>query len=177
MRALLHRHRTTLLAVALLLLAVGLKWWYRTATVAELDFVLHPVAEAIRLTTGAPWTLHPQLGYVFRDLGMVIDRSCSGINFLAIVWATFAFLLLRRATCGCVAPYLVVVAGGVAYLLTLLANTGRILTMVALEQQGFHPGAKQHEALGAFFFITILLLASLLLDRSIRQRPTHAPLA
>lgn len=171
------RSRTIALALLLLGLAVGVKWWYRTATLDELTFALRPVAGAISLFTGAPWTLEPGEGYVFRELGMVVDRSCSGINFLVIVWITFAFLLLRRSAMGCVAPYMVLLAGVVAYLLTLLANTGRILCMVALEQQGYHAGPKQHEALGAFFFIGILLLASLVLDRSMQHRPTDAPLA
>lgn len=171
------RARTILLALALLGVAFGVKWWYRTATLDELGFVLRPVAGAVGLFTGVPYDLVPGEGYVFRELGMVIDRSCSGINFLVIVWITFAFLLLRRAAAGCVAPHMAVLAGVAAYLLTLLANTGRILCMVALEQQGYHPGPKQHEALGAFFFISILLLASLALDRSLQHRPTDASLA
>lgn len=171
------RTRTILLALVLLGVAVGVKWWYRTATLDDLDFVLRPVSGAISLFTGAAWHLVPGEGYVFRTLGMVIDRSCSGINFLVIVWITFAFLLLRRAAAGCVAPYVVLLAGLAAYLLTLLANAGRILCMVALQQQSYHPGPKQHEALGAFFFISILLLASLALDRSLQHRPTDASLA
>lgn len=166
------RHRTTLLALVLLAMAVGLKWWYRTATPDDLAFVLRPVAAAISALTGAPYTFVPGEGYVFRALGMVIDRSCSGINFLAITWATFAFLLLRRHAAGCVAPYMALLAGALAYALTLFANTGRILTLVKVQAIGYHLGQKQHEAVGAFFFIAILLLASLLLDRSLHQRPT-----
>jgi exosortase K len=171
------RLKTIVLALVLLGTAVAVKWWYRTATLDDLAFVLRPVAEAITLFTGSPWTLVPAEGYVFRELGMVIDRSCSGINFLVIVWITFAFLLVRRSAAGCVAPYMAVIAGAGAYVLTLLANTGRILCLVALEQQGHHAGPKQHEALGAFFFISILLLASLALDRSLQPRTYDATIA
>ena len=96
---------------------------------------------------------------------------------MVIVWITFAFVILRRSTAGCMSPHLALLAGIVAYLLTILTNTGRILSMVILHQQEIQLGPKQHEALGAFFFISILVLASLLLDRSLQRQTTHAPLA
>ena len=169
--------RMVVLAMALLVLAIAVKWWYRTATLDQLDFVLWPVANAITLFTGATWIVVPGEGYVFRSLGMVIDRSCSGINFMVIVWITFAFVLLRRSAAGCLSPYMALLAGVAAYLLTILTNTGRILSMVMLHQQEIQLGQKQHEGLGAFFFISILVLSSMLLDRSLQRHTTHATLA
>ena len=170
------RHRHTLLAGGLLIIALLLRRWSHQADVADLAFLLRPTATAISLFTDAPWTLVPDKGHAFTTLGMIIDRSCSGITFLITAWATFTFLLLRRAPSVRSGILGSAVAGLAAYLLTLTVNTGRILAMVMLDQQGLALGTKQHEAFGAFYFIGALLAACLLLDRTIRNHHTDAPI-
>lgn len=159
------KRKTIVLGALLLAAAFALKWWYRTATVEQLGFVLTPVATFISLLTGASHSFVPGQGHLFPDLGILIDRSCSGVNFLIIATASFTFQWLRRADAGCARPILVIIIGIGAWVLTMLANTGRILSMVHLEKLGAHLGPTAHEALGAFFFLATLLLASLALDR------------
>ena len=159
------KRKTIILGVLLLAAAFALKWWYRSATVDQLGFVLTPVTRLIHAFTGAPSTFIPGQGHLFVDLGILIDRSCSGINFLIIATASFTFLWLRRIDGGCARPILATVIVLGAWALTILANTGRILLMVQLEDFDLHLNATLHEALGAFFFLASLLLASLAFDR------------
>lgn len=159
------------LAVVLLGAAFALKWWYRAAGVDELYFVLKPVATLVGLLSGEPWTLVPGEGYVFPGIRVLIDRSCSGINFLVIAAASFAFLVLRRTDAGCSAPLLAVLAVCGAYVLTILVNSGRILVLIALQRLALPVSPVMHEAIGAFFFLAGLLLAALLFDRHLRPPP------
>ncbi|MBL7950577.1 MAG: exosortase K [Flavobacteriales bacterium] len=167
------KRKTIVLGMLLLAAAFALKWWYRTATVEQLGFVLTPVTTLISLLTGVTSTFVPGQGHLFPELGIVIDRSCSGINFLIITTASFTFLWLRRTDGGCSRTMLATVVVIAAWVLTVLANTGRILFMVHLEEFGFHFGPTVHEALGAFFFLASLLLASLAFDRLL-PRHHHA---
>jgi exosortase K len=172
-----RRQRTSILGLSLVLLggAFALKWWYRDATVDDLWFVLRPVATVVGLLSGEPWTLVVGEGYVFPGLHMLIDRSCSGINFLVIATASFAFLLLHRADAGCAAPLLALLSTGGAYLLTVLVNSGRILTLIGLQRLELPISPVMHEAIGAFYFLAGLMLATLLFDRHLRPPPpTHA---
>jgi exosortase K len=159
------------LATILLGFAFAVKWWYRTASVDDLGFVLRPVAALTGAFTGEAWTYMPGQGYWFPGLRVLIDGSCSGINFLIITTATFAFLILRRPGMGCSAPLLAVIATSGAYLLTIVTNAGRILTMIHVQRAGLLPGPTAHEALGAFFFVLALLAAALLLDRFLSRKP------
>lgn len=159
------------LAVVLLAAAFALKWWYRAADVNDLHFVLKPVASLVGLLSGEAWTLVPGEGYVFPGIHVLIDRSCSGINFLVIASASFAFLLLRRADAGCSAPLLAALAVGGAYVLTVLVNSGRILVLIALQRLALPVSPVMHEAIGAFFFLASLVLATLLFDRHLRTTP------
>lgn len=167
------KRKTIVVGVLLLAATFALKWWYRTATVEQLGFVLTPVTTFINLLTGAASMFVPGQGHLFPELGILIDRSCSGINFLIITTASFTFLWLRRIDGGRSRPILATVIIIAAWMLTILANTGRILLMVHLDDFGLHVGPTVHEALGAFFFLATLLLASLAFDRLL-PRHHHA---
>ena len=159
------RDKRTLLLTATLLLcgAVLLKWWYRSATLEDLAFVLRPVSGLVSLFTGEAYLYRPQEGYLFPGLRILIDRSCSGINFMVIATATFALLVVRRTDGGCARPLLALLTAFGAYALTIGANAGRILFMVWSQRMGLHLAPTAHEAVGAAFFLIALLLASLLL--------------
>ncbi len=162
------------LAALLLCGAFGLKWWYRTTSVDELAFLLKPVAGIIGLLSGEEWHWVGGTGALFPGAHVLIDRSCSGINFLVITAATFAFLLLKRPDAGCSRPLLAVLSVGGAIALTVLANSGRILAMLWLQRAGIHLAPTAHEAVGAFFFLAALLLASLALDRWLQPRAARS---
>lgn len=161
------RLTTIFLALGLLAGAFAVKWWYRDATVDELGFVLRPVSALVAAITGGSCTYAADQGYLFPSLGIRIDRSCSGINFLVIATASFALLILRRTDGGCARPFLAVLAAGGAYLLTIVANSGRIVAMVWAERAGFALAPRAHEAVGAFFFLASLLVAVALFHRAL----------
>lgn len=163
----LQKIRPYVLPCLLLVAAFSLKWWYRTASEEQLQFMLGPVAMLVTAFTGVEHGHVAGQGYYFAELNVLVDRSCSGLNFLIITTATFAFVLMRRPRCGCFSPFLSLLAILAAYVVTLLANSGRIVAMVQLQRIGLHLGPTAHEALGAFFFLILLLLASLALDRSL----------
>ncbi len=172
------QRKTLVLGVLLLAAAFALKWWYRTATVDELSVLLRPVATLVGLASGEPWQWVAGTGAFFPDAHVLIDRSCSGINFLVIALATFTFLVLRRSDAGCGRPLLALLTLCGAVALTVLANSGRILLILWLQRLGVHLAPAAHEAVGAFFFLTSLLLASVALDRLLRTTtPLPVPCA
>lgn len=150
--------------------AIAVKWWYRSATVEDLGFMLRPVSALLEWTSGSPSTYSAGSGYAFHDLGIRIDRSCSGINFLIIATASFTLLFIRHATSGRARPLLILLALPMAYVLALLANASRILCCVAAKPTGLLAAPRAHEAFGAFVFLGFLLLAVTLLHRAL---PRH----
>ena len=116
------------------------------------------------------------LGHLFPALGIRIDRSCSGINFLVIATICFALVILRRPDAGCMRPLLALLACGGAYALTIVVNAGRIVTMAWAKQGGLHLAPQAHEAVGAFFFLGALLVAVLLLHRLLSAMPQRPPI-
>lgn len=165
------RRASYLLTGALLCAAFAIKWWYREATVDELGFVLRPVSAMVSAVTGAASSYDPAVGHLFPTLGILIDRSCSGINFLVIATACFALVIMRRPDAGCSRPLLALLAFVGAYVLTIVVNAGRIVTLVRAAQSGLHLAPRAHEAVGAFFFLGALLISVLLLQRLLTRVP------
>jgi exosortase K len=160
------------LTAVLLTLAFGLKWWYRSASMEELGFMLRPVAWLVQLASGDPFVYDPVRGYLFHGLGIAIDRSCSGINFLVIAVSALSLIILQRGDGGCAHPLLALLASGGAYLLAIVVNSGRILTMAWAQRAGLHFSPRAHEAIGAFFFLFALILAAIALHHLLSRRPS-----
>lgn len=151
--------------------AFALKWWSISASVESLAFLLKPIAWIVSAFTGESWSIAAGSGYLFPGLGIVIDRSCSGIQFIVVAWATFAGLFLLRSgtrTAGARSVLLMAAAG---YALTVVVNSGRILSMVSVQRLGVTLGPTQHEAVGGLLYVIVLCLACLLLDRHLRHPP------
>lgn len=169
-----HSERKSI-AIGLLFLsgAFALKWWYRTATVDELGFMLAPVSKLVSLITGSPSTYTEGQGHLFPHLAILIDRSCSGINFLVIAVASLTLLWMHRLHAGAAWPLLALLIPAGAWALAILANTGRILLLVQLDRFGLHPGHTMHQGLGAFFFLASLLLSCIVFDRFLHHHSAH----
>ncbi|MCC6937787.1 MAG: exosortase K [Flavobacteriales bacterium] len=166
---------TLLLTLVLLAAAFGLKWWYMEATVAELGFMLKPVAYVVQAISGETYVFAPGRGYLFHGLGIAIDRSCSGINFLVITVATLSLLILKQGDGGCMRPVLALLCAAGAYVLAIAVNSGRILSMVWVRSAGFELSGRAHEAFGALIFLTGLSLAAISLHLLLTKRPSAQP--
>ncbi|MEO7081147.1 MAG: exosortase K [Flavobacteriales bacterium] len=161
--------------LVLLCAAFALKWWSLSASLKGLTFLLGPIAGIVSAFTGESWSIASANGYLFPGLGMVIDRSCSGIQFLVVSWAAFAGLFLLRSGSNAIGARSVLLMAAAGYVLTLLVNSGRILSMVWIERIGLTLGPTQHEAFGGLLYVIILCIACLLLDRHLRHSPpAHA---
>lgn len=161
------RRLTFLLGVIMLVAALGLKWWYRTASTEQLGFILRPVSALVGLLTNSASTYSTEDGFTFPALAIRIDRSCSGVNFLIITLASFAVLILRRPDGGCARPFLLLLAVPIAYVVAVVANTSRIISTLFLQRFDLLAAPRAHEAFGAFVFIGFLLLAVLLFRRAL----------
>lgn len=133
--------------------------------------MLRPVATLVQFISSDSFVYAPERGYLFHGLGIAIDRSCSGINFLVIAVSALSLVILQRGDGGCARPLLALLAAGGAYLLAIIVNSGRILAMAWAQRAGLQLSPRGHEAVGAFFFLVALALAAIALQRLLSRRP------
>jgi exosortase K len=133
MKERLNWNRKAQLIVALLC-AVALKFYYATASVNQLRWILAPTTRLVELVTGARFAFESNAGYMSSDHTFLIAASCAGVNFLI---AAFLMLSLRKLWINRSQKiswtFLPVTALG-AYLTTVVANAVRISTALLLRQ-------------------------------------------
>ena len=138
---------------------------------SDLSFLITPAAKVVGLFTGAP---HVPIddGMAFHSLGIVIDRSCSGASFLTVLLSVFALLLWRMRRGGPSDWWWAIALLLLAYPVTLLVNSARIVGILQLQRMLGPLSPTVHELLGGFLLLGFLFLISLIITHL--TRPTDA---
>jgi exosortase K len=79
--------------VAILGGALSLKFYYSTATVNQLRWILAPTTTVVEIVTGSRFYFEAHAGYMKSDHTFLIAASCAGVNFLI---TSFLMLSLRK---------------------------------------------------------------------------------
>lgn len=115
-----------MIALGVFTWAVAMKRWYQTAVVDQLHWMLGPTAKIVGWMCDDQFRFIWEMGYLSEDRTILINKDCSGVNFLIII-TTFSFAIrslqpdsfLGRKTGWLWIPIL-------SYLLAIAANTTRI---------------------------------------------------
>jgi len=170
--------------VYLLLIAfifILLKLYHRTADTDDLLFLLSPIAKIVEVATGVSATYIPGSGYLYEHLGIIIDKSCSGFNFACLCFLIIYLPALKYLTGTRKRLLAIPVALLFSFLLTILANSSRILLSISIRTS-----TKRiteilpnwlHFAEGVFvylfFLIVIYLLTNLILTQQTQSHEKH----
>ncbi|OJJ15765.1 exosortase K [marine bacterium AO1-C] len=142
------------------LVALGLKKFYQTAEVPDLQWILGPTKVLVQVFSGLSFTYDATEGYVNTAHQFSIAKSCAGVNFLIIVFCTsvFGFTLKIQNS---VRQWISLPAFlGIAYGLTVVVNAFRIISaltfgqtqMMGIDANGLH------EMEGVIVYLSFLLI-------------------
>jgi exosortase K len=158
--------------LVVLLCAAGAKLYYSTASVNQLRWILGPTTFLVELVTGYQFEFESYAGYIKSDRTFVIAASCAGVNFLITAFLMLALrkLWLHRSQTQSAAWRFIPLAGLIAYLATLVANTVRISTALRIgrmpaEAAAWLSPAQLHRFEGIFIYFGFLLLLFVLSER------------
>ncbi len=155
---------------------ISLKFWYKTASVEALAFILFPVTKIIEWTTGNSSTHQTGEGYLFSNLNIIISKSCSGFNFLLLcsVMLLVHFITNSKASSSNVLITITLLV--TSYLSTLLANCSRIVCSLKIEQQNQNIISADllHTSIGIFTYFSFLVATYLLVDHLYFKKLSNA---
>lgn len=129
-----------------------------------LRFLLAPTNKIIELIFSSAATYNNETGYFHPYLGMVINKSCSGLNFFLISFLMYSYLIIRS---NYIKKWLSIPSALLlAYITTILANVSRIagyVMIMNIESPLFSITEISwlHQAEGIFVYLTFLILAYL----------------
>ncbi len=154
---------------------ITLKFWYAGTANENLFFLLQPTDKIISLVTGTSSVYSPENGFYHDQLNIMIERSCSGFNFLILSFLVFTCLLIkhfkRMSSRIIVFPAVMVCV----YLFTIFVNSSRILVSVIVQKEAgnFFPDRPHHlihEVIGIVTNLTFLVLTYLLAQKILKQK-------
>ncbi|WP_298902643.1 exosortase K [uncultured Psychroserpens sp.] len=159
-------------------LVVILKFMYAHADNDMVLFMLKPINGVVETIANQNATYTSAIGFYFENLNIIIDKSCSGVNFWLISFMLFMFSLLKHTRTLFENIIVFPIAFAVTYLLTLFANISRILISIFIEKNTSFDYTWMHQAQGVFVYLTFLILFYLLTNHFIsKSNIRHAKFA
>lgn len=128
-----HRRRIAAVVVALAVVIIG-KELYRSASAAELRWILGPTAMLVGWVTGGDFKYEAGPGWVDRDLRFIIAPECAGVHFALAVFLALALGGLAGVSTWRRAALQLGAAAAIAYPAMLLVNTTRIAIAIAIHR-------------------------------------------
>jgi len=159
----------------LLLCALGLKFYYSTATVNELRWILAPTTALVQLLSSRSFEFESYTGYLSSDHRFVIAVSCAGVNFLITSFLMLALRSLWRRRFENVSWTFLPLTAALAYVTTVIANTVRICIALEIQRREIEinglSGNQLHRLEGIAVYFAFLLLLFVLTERSKSAKP------
>ena len=156
-------------SLAVLVCVFALKQYYSTASADQLKWILAPTASCVELLSGESFEFESHSGYISADHRFLIASSCAGVNFLLTAFLMLSARRLLFDSTKRVRWSFIPVSLFAAYLVTLMANTTRIL--IALKLQGMSAigsldSNQLHRLEGIFIYFLFLALLFLASERN-----------
>jgi exosortase K len=151
------------------LCGVALKYFYSTASVNELRWILAPTTFAVEFISRERFEFESYAGYINGNHTFVIAASCAGVNFLLTAFLMLSLGELWRNRRQNVRWSFFPLAALVSYVATLIANTVRITTALELRnlriESSWLSAGEIHRLEGIFVYFGFLLLLYVLTER------------
>lgn len=164
--------------VTVIATAVGLKFFYSSASVDELKWVLFPTASMVEFVTSERFTFESHAGYMKGDHSFLIAASCSGMNFLITAFMMLAVQRLWGRHRASVSWWFLPAGAAAAYGTTIVANSVRISTALWMRRLDLGLGLSQdglHRLEGIYVYFGFLFLLFVLSEQfGSRARQTNA---
>jgi exosortase K len=155
--------------------ALALKRRFGTASAEELDWLLAPTTFLVQLVTGQHFIHEARVGFVSEELPIIIAPACAGLNFFVIAILTLSFGIAPKLASPSRTALWLALCPLVAYAATLLANTVRIASAIAMHDVGIRvpmlTAAEAHRALGIAIYLPAAWILFAAAERFLGRRP------
>ena len=114
------------MAIVSLVIAWGLKYHYSNSSSDDLVWILAPTAYLVQMTGDITFERETGKGYVNSKNNIIIAPSCSGVNFMIIVFCLSVYIGIKKIRRTPIQFLWLVLSIVSSYLYTLIVNTFRI---------------------------------------------------
>lgn len=109
-----------------LVIAWSLKYHYSHSSSDDLVWILAPTTYLVEMTGDMTFARKIDTGYVNNESAIIIAPSCSGVNFMIIVFCLSAYMGLKKIKTTLTQVMWIIISITSSYIYTLFVNTFRI---------------------------------------------------
>lgn len=157
---------------------VWFKLYCNNAGNQELLLFLKPLAAAVGIFTGISFEYGPAVGFYNEAAGIVIGKSCAGVNFymILLLMLVFSFIARFRKTTSKVTAFVLFLA--LSYIGTVFVNISRVIGAIRVlaylrsAGNGLDPDMV-HKAAGILCFSFFLMIIYYFGNRLIKEGSTN----
>ena len=151
------------------------KYLFTFANNNDLIFLLKPIDKIVTIFTGFSSTYILENGYYYKDLNIILDKSCSGFNLWLLTFLIFISLFLnffKSRNKKLIAILIVLIF---AYFFTIFVNSSRIIVSIIIENRvgDFIDKDLLHEAIGIITNLSFLILTYFLTNKFLIKRKNN----
>ena len=158
-----------LMIILSLAIAWGLKHHYSHSRADDLGWMLGPTSYLVQTVSGMSFEKVENTGYLNHESGIIIAPSCSGINFMIIVFCLSIYVGLKKSEGVYTSLSWIFLSISTSYSCTVIVNTFRILLSIYSIETGVLQSWISWETVhlleGVLVYFVFLLIFYLLLDR------------
>lgn len=175
----IQNNKNTLYYLATIGLFILFKLGYTLASNDHLIFLLKPTDKIVGLLTGSTAVYMEDKGYYHSSFNILIEKSCSGFNFMLLCFCMLSFLLLQYSSKPLYKSLTIPFAIATSYILTILVNASRIFASILLQQQAsrFLPTLSRslvHESIGVITNLSFLILIYMATEKFLTNTYSNA---
>ena len=157
------RKKDLLIYVTLIMGIVLAKLYHRSADSEDLIWILQPTVWLVTIFSGLAFEFVQEGFFMNYTQNIIIDKSCSGMNFMLIATCMLSFSYLPKLPFKAVFLVFFII---LSYLFTIFVNSCRIIQSIwsqdiLSDKLGLSP-AMTHEMQGVFMYLFFLILLYLL---------------
>ena len=155
------------------------KFAYAGATTTQLLFILSPTQTLISYITGANAVYILNQGFLFEDLKILIDKSCSGGNFWILSFFVFSVLFFKYVEKVFHKFLTILFVALFSFCFTIVVNTCRISASIIIQKQSavfFEPSLQHliHQGIGITTNLVFLIFSYYLIEQYLLKKYKHA---
>ncbi|MGM5631492.1 exosortase K [Apibacter raozihei] len=165
-----HRNFTHYLIV--LIIITILKLIYKYSEMDDLHFLLEPTSKIVGFLNNSSSIFIKDAGYYHESLNIIINKSCSGFNFLILCFAIHIFSIIPLLYTAQQRVYAFFILFVGSYFLTIVINSCRIVLIILLNKLLVAYGFSinwMHQAAGTFVYLFFLIVIYLTFNHLIAR--------
>lgn len=157
-----------------LLIAFFLKAFFSNAATDDLNLILHPTSQVVNAITASSFEYVVGKGYAMEGSSVVINKTCSGINFFIIAFTMAAFMGIAAFENIRGKIWSLILCVGCGFVLTVLVNGFRISAAIFFLERfhsfDFITFPLSHHVQGILFYFSFLVIYFIGVRELIRRK-------